>query len=185
MSKLLLARMLTCSRYPGNNSAPSICHVITGVGCPVAVQFQTKVEPASTSASDGASTNSVKRYESSTGWIWLVLLVGWSKFSANQKHYPDLSSYASSAMNFCSRFSHVISRGNHLWRHEMSAVYYGYSNYGNVKECKTNFSQHKWTGWFFYWKKKKISSKINNKSITRLPCLSKILVTSCQKREKK
>ena len=24
--------------------------------------------------------------------IWVVLLIGWSKFSTNQKHYPDLDS---------------------------------------------------------------------------------------------
>ena len=36
-----------------------------------------------------------------------------SKFSTSQKHYPNLSSDASSVPNFCDRFSNVISRGNH------------------------------------------------------------------------
>ena len=37
---------------------------------------------------------------------------GWSKFSTNQKHYPDLVSDASLVWNhyFCARFSDVISR---------------------------------------------------------------------------
>ena len=47
--------------------------------------------------------------------------------STNQKHYPDLGSDASSVRNFCARFSDVISPGNRWWRHEMSAVFSGYS----------------------------------------------------------
>ena len=46
-----------------------------------------------------------------TALIWVMLLTGWSKLSANQKHYPDLGSVASSVWNFCPRFSDVISRG--------------------------------------------------------------------------
>ena len=42
--------------------------------------------------------------------------------STNQKHYPDLSSDASSVWNFCACFSDVISRGNRWWRREMSSV---------------------------------------------------------------
>ena len=45
-----------------------------------------------------------------TSQIWLVLLIGWSKLSANKKHYPDLDSVASSVWNFCALFSDVISR---------------------------------------------------------------------------
>ena len=41
----------------------------------------------------------------------------------NQKHYQDLGSDASSAWNFCSRSSDVISRGNQWWHREMSAVF--------------------------------------------------------------
>ena len=46
-----------------------------------------------------------------TAQIWLVLLTGRSKFSANQKHYPDLGSDVSSVSNFCIRSSDVISWG--------------------------------------------------------------------------
>ena len=42
--------------------------------------------------------------------ICVVLLIGWSKFSTNQKHYPDLGSNASSVWNFCARSSDFISR---------------------------------------------------------------------------
>ena len=41
-----------------------------------------------------------------------MLLIGWRKFSVNQKHYPDLGTVASSKWNFCTRFSDVISRDN-------------------------------------------------------------------------
>ena len=40
-------------------------------------------------------------------------LIGWRKFSANQKHYLDQGSYPLSVGNFCGHFSGVISRGNH------------------------------------------------------------------------
>ena len=46
--------------------------------------------------------------------IWVVLLIGGSKFPANQKHYPDPDDDASSVWNFCTCFSDVISREN-LW----------------------------------------------------------------------
>ena len=45
--------------------------------------------------------------------IWVVFLVGWKFGLCNQKHYPYLSSDTSSVWNFCTRFSDVISRGNH------------------------------------------------------------------------
>ena len=35
-----------------------------------------------------------------------------NQFVANQMHYPDLGSDASSVWNFCTRFSDVITRGN-------------------------------------------------------------------------
>ena len=60
--------------------------------------------------------------------IWVVLLNGWIKFptrTTNQKHYPDLGRDASSAWNFCVRFSDVIWRGNQWQRHQMSAVFSG------------------------------------------------------------
>ena len=67
-----------------------------------------------------------------TAQIWAVLLIGWSKFSTNQKHYPDLGSEASSVWNFWARFSDVFSRGDHRWRGEMSAVFSGYRDKGKV-----------------------------------------------------
>ena len=57
--------------------------------------------------------------------IWVVLLIGCSKFSNSQKYYPDLGSDVSSVWSFCARFSDVISRGNRCWRREMSAVFSG------------------------------------------------------------
>ena len=53
--------------------------------------------------------------------IWVVPLVKFS--STNQKHYPDLSSDASSVWNFWARFSDVVSRGNRWSRGEMSAAF--------------------------------------------------------------
>ena len=49
--------------------------------------------------------------------------------STNQKHYPNLSSDASSEWNFCARFSGVIWRGNKWQRGQMSAVFSGYNDY--------------------------------------------------------
>ena len=46
--------------------------------------------------------------------------------STNQKHYPNFGSETSSLSNFCARFSDVISRGNHWWDREMSAILSGY-----------------------------------------------------------
>ena len=58
--------------------------------------------------------------------FWLVMLHG--KFaSANQKHYPDLVSGASSVWNSCAGCSDIISQGNQLWRHKMLAVFSGYT----------------------------------------------------------
>ena len=48
--------------------------------------------------------------------VWKT--VCWSKFLANQKHYPDLGCNASSVWNFCGRFSDVISQGNQWWGRE-------------------------------------------------------------------
>jgi len=67
-----------------------------------------------------------------TAQIWAVLLIGWSKFSTNHKHCPDLGSDTSWVRNFCARFSDVISRGDHRWRGEMSAVLSGYRDKGKV-----------------------------------------------------
>ena len=48
------------------------------------------------------------------------LIFGILRYSANQKHNPDLDSVAPSVWNFCS-FSEVNSRENQSWRLEMSA----------------------------------------------------------------
>ena len=47
-----------------------------------------------------------------TTQIRVVVVIGLSKFSTNQKHHPDLGSDASSVWNCCARFSDVISRRN-------------------------------------------------------------------------
>ena len=41
--------------------------------------------------------------------IWEVLLIGWSKFSANQNYFPELGSVTSSVWNFCARFDSQTS----------------------------------------------------------------------------
>ena len=55
-------------------------------------------------------------------------MIGWSKLSTNQNHYPDRASDTSSVWNFSTaRSSDVISLRNCLWRsREMSAVFLGY-----------------------------------------------------------
>ena len=62
-------------------------------------------------------------------WYCFLLVVPHGKFdSANQKHYPDLGSDASSVWNLCARFSDVIWQGNQgTWQCcQMSAVFSGY-----------------------------------------------------------
>ena len=59
-----------------------------------------------------------------TTQIWVVLLIGWNKFSANQKHYPDLGTDASSVSNvWWLRFSDVTLRENQWWNRKMLAVF--------------------------------------------------------------
>ena len=48
--------------------------------------------------------------------IWVVLLIGRSKFPTNQKQWPDLSIGKSSVWNFSARVSDVTSQGNQWWR---------------------------------------------------------------------
>ena len=55
--------------------------------------------------------------------IWEVLVIEWTKFSTNHKHFPNLGSDASPVWNFCARFSDVILWGNKWRRHRMSAVF--------------------------------------------------------------
>ena len=69
-----------------------------------------------------------------TNQIWVVPLIGWSKFSANQKYYPDLGSNKSSVWNFCAYLSDVISRENQSWHFGMWAVFSGF-----IKSCSRNF----------------------------------------------
>ena len=49
-----------------------------------------------------------------TTQIWVVLLIGWSKF------------HQSSVWNFCARFLAVISWGKHWWHCKMSSVFSAY-----------------------------------------------------------
>ena len=46
--------------------------------------------------------------------IWVVLLIGFKKqiFCQSRTQYPDMGRVASSLLNFCTRFSDVISRGS-------------------------------------------------------------------------
>ena len=97
-------------------------------------------------------------YRSSPYWwrfttqVWAVLLIGWSKFSTNQKHYPDLGSDTSSVWDFYARFSDVISRGNQWWRREISAVFSEYRDKGNVwsRLNKRRFSNTLWDRHHFH-----------------------------------
>ena len=61
-----------------------------------------------------------------TNQTWIVLLIGWSKFSTNQKHYPDLGGDTLSVWNFCGHFPDIISQGNQWLHCEMSAVFSGF-----------------------------------------------------------
>ena len=51
-----------------------------------------------------------------TAHIWVVLLIGRSKFPTNQKQWPDLSIGKSSVGNFSACVSGVTSQGNQWWR---------------------------------------------------------------------
>ena len=52
----------------------------------------------------------------STTKIWVVVLIGWSKFSTNQEHYLDMGSDASSVWNLYVCSSDFIFLGNRWWR---------------------------------------------------------------------
>ena len=82
-----------------------------------------------------------------TTQIWVVLLIGWSKFPrgrTNREQNPDLGNDTSSVWNFCSRLSDVISRGNQWWLHEMSAIV---SSYADRKAMKRRWN----TNYAFCW----------------------------------
>ena len=55
--------------------------------------------------------------------IWVVLLIGWSKFPM----WFGQSEATSSVWNFCAHFSDVISQGNQWWCHKVLAVFSGCS----------------------------------------------------------
>ena len=55
--------------------------------------------------------------------IWVVLLIGWSKFPM----WFGQSEATSSVWNFCAHFSDVVSRGNQWWYHKVLAVFSGCS----------------------------------------------------------
>ena len=56
----------------------------------------------------------------------------WLEQVSHQRHYPDLSSDASSVWNFCASFTDVISRGSQWWCHEMWAVFSGSRNVSKI-----------------------------------------------------
>ena len=62
-----------------------------------------------------------------TNQIWIVLLIGRSKFSMQNDQSEALpkSLNVSSVRNSCTRFTHVISRGNQWWCREMLAIFSG------------------------------------------------------------
>lgn len=66
-----------------------------------------------------------------TTHIWLLLLIGWSKFTTTQKHDPDLRGNTLPVSNFCASFSDVISQANQLCRRQMSTVFSGYYPFRN------------------------------------------------------
>ena len=60
----------------------------------------------------------------STNQIWVVFVPrGNFLHPTNQKHYPDLSSAASSVWNFYACFSDVTSQKNLWWPREMSGFF--------------------------------------------------------------
>ena len=72
------------------------------------------------------------------------LVVACGKFaSANQQHFPDLGSDASSVWNLQAPFSNVISRGNQWWRREKSAVFSSYAQ--QPAQQALGISRHKKT----------------------------------------
>ena len=72
-----------------------------------------------------------------TTQIWVVLLIAiFPRQTTNQKHYPDLGIGTSSAWNFCSHFSDVISQGNQWWCWKKSAVFSGYLTVVQFSWCK-------------------------------------------------
>ena len=67
----------------------------------------------------------------------------------NQKHYQDLRSDAPSVLNFCARFSDVMSRGNRSWSGEMSAVFSDYRNRNmSWKFARVRYLSHPWQNFF-------------------------------------
>ena len=68
--------------------------------------------------------------------IWVVRLIGWSKFSTNQKHYP-----VSSVWNFPARSSEVNFRGNQWW---LLSLRLGSSGEGTNRSTRgKNLSEHR------------------------------------------
>ena len=83
-----------------------------------------------------------------------MLLIDWSIFprgTANQKHYSDLGSDASSVWNFCARSSDVIWRENQRRRCQMLAVFSGQlkTTLGSIKchDRDDNKNVKKEIGW--------------------------------------
>ena len=72
-----------------------------------------------------------------------MLLTGRSKFSANQKHYPDLGSDVSSVSNLCIRSSYVISWERQKWCRETSAFFFQSTRLLLVKKARETIGNGK------------------------------------------
>ena len=72
-----------------------------------------------------------------TTQTWVVLLIAiFPQHTTNQKHYPELGIGTSTAWNFCSHFSDVISQGHQWWCREITAVFSGYLTVVHFSWCK-------------------------------------------------
>ena len=74
---------------------PTFCDTTTGMPAKRRLRIETSAE--------------IPYWWRDTTQIWEVLLIGWSKFSANQNYFPDLGSVTSSVWNFCARFDSQTS----------------------------------------------------------------------------
>ena len=75
----------------------------------------------------------------------LALLIGESKFSTNQKHYPHLGSVEWTVWNFCACSPNIISRWNCWCRREMSAVFSGSTSGGWYVFKSVKTEEYNWS----------------------------------------
>ena len=75
-----------------------------------------------------ATSTRIPYWWCATNQIWIVLLIGRSKFSMQHDQseaLPRSLNDVSSVRNSCARFTHVISGGNQWWCREMLAIFSG------------------------------------------------------------